>query len=358
MFTADPDAVNGWQGGFDLVLGNPPWDTLSPDRKEFFSTYEPDIRFAKKSDQDAIVADLVQIREIADRWDEYRRDLYASVHFMKDSARYRLFAPGNLGKGDFNVYRMFVETAMQLTRLGGFAAQVVPGGFYGGANASAIRRELYENWDLRLVLGCINTGEHWFTGVDATTRFAAYIARKGTSTDEFEVAFQLRSKDDLARVLAGATTRLTVADIREQSPDALAIPEVTSMGDAKLAARMSGRWPLLGDQAAGPPTRHFQRELDMGNDRELFGDLSEGLPVYEGRMVDQFDHRAKAYRSGRGRSAVWEPLPFGDPRKAIVPQWRLPPRTFRRSLATGPRATVSAGVTSRHPETNARLSRP
>ena len=42
-------------------------------------------------------------------------------------------------------------------------------------------------------------------------------------------------------------------------------------------------------------------------------------------MVDQFDHRAKAYRSGRGRSAVWDPLDFGHPEKAIVPQWRLPP---------------------------------
>jgi hypothetical protein len=332
VFTADPDADNGWRGGFDLVLGNPPWDTLSPDRKEFFSTYEPNIRFAKKSEQDTIVADLLQTPEVADRWDEYRRDLYASVHFMKNSARYRLFAPGNLGKGDFNVYRMFVETAMQLTRRGGFAAQVVPGGFYGGANASAIRQELYENWDLRLVLGLINTGEHWFSGVDATTRFAAYIACKGSSTDEFQVAFQLRSKDDLARALAGATTRLTVADIHEQSPEALAIPEVTGAGDAELAARMSVRWPLLGDQAAGPPIRHFQRELDMGSDRELFADLTEGLPVYEGRMVDQFDHRAKAYRSGRGRSAVWEPLPFGDQHKAIVPQWRLPPEKIPNKL--------------------------
>lgn len=69
----------------------------------------------------------------------------------------------------------------------------------------------------------------------------------------------------------------------------------------------------------------YQRELDMGTDRELFGDYPEGLPVYEGRMVDQFDHRAKAYRSGRVRSAIWEPLFFTNPDKAIVPQWRLPP---------------------------------
>ena len=49
-------------------------------------------------------------------------------------------------------------------------------------------------------------------------------------------------------------------------------------------------------------------------------------------MVDQFDHRAKAYRSGRGRSAVWEPLPFGDQHKDIVPQWRLPPEKIPNKL--------------------------
>ena len=331
VFATDPEA-DGWQGGFDLVLGNPPWDTLSPDRKEFFSASEPKIRFVPKAEQDAIVSELLEDPEIAARWTDYQRDLYASVHFMKASGRYRLFAPGNLGKGDFNVYRMFVETALRLTRLGGNAAQVLPAGFYGGANAAAIRRELYERWTLSHVLGFINTGEHWFTSVDATTRFAAYVARRVGTTTSIGVAFELRSSADLARALGGEMTTLTVASIREQSPDALAIPEVTNTTDAALAAQMSACWPLLGDETAGSPVRHYQAELHMGNDRDLFGDYPDGLPVYEGRMVDQFDHRAKAYRSGRGRSAVWEPLDFGDPEKAIVPQWRLPPERIPGKL--------------------------
>ena len=325
VFVSDPDVENGWQGGFDLVLGNPPWDTLSPDRKEFFSVYEPKVRFVPKTEQDAIVSELLEDPEIADRWSDYQRDLYASVHFMKTSGRYRLFAPGNLGKGDFNVYRMFVETALQLTRPGGRAAQVVPAGFYGGANAAAIRRELYEHWTLTHVLGFINVNDSWFPGVATGTRFAAYTAQKRGTTTSIDAAFELRSSADLARAIGGEMTTLTVTSIREQSPDALAVPEVTNAADAALAARMSTRWPLFGDVTAGPPVRNYQRELDMGNDRDLFGDFPDGLPVYEGRMVDQFDHRAKAYRSGRGRSAVWDPLDFGDPGKAIVPQWRLPP---------------------------------
>ena len=50
-----------------------------------------------------------------------------------------MYAEGNLGKGEFNLYRMFVETALHCLRDDGYAAQVTPGGLYGGANASAIR---------------------------------------------------------------------------------------------------------------------------------------------------------------------------------------------------------------------------
>jgi hypothetical protein len=77
------------------------------------------------------------------------------------------------------------------------------------------------------------------------------------------------------------------------------------------------------------------REVDMGGDRETFS--AEGMPVYEGRMLEQYDHRAKAYVSGRGRTAVWAELPFGSTAKAIVPQWRLDPAL----LSTKVRARVS-----------------
>jgi len=61
----------------------------------------------------------------------------------------------------------------------------------------------------------------------------------------------------------------------------------------------------------------------MGSDREDFTSSAEGLPIYEGRMVQAFDYRAKAWISGRGRAAVWRELPFNSPDKAISPQWRL-----------------------------------
>ena len=76
---------------------------------------------------------------------------------MKESGRYRLFAEGNLGKGDFNIYRMFVELALRGTRAGGRAAQFVPETLYNGANAAAIRRHLFENTVLSGIVTFENT---------------------------------------------------------------------------------------------------------------------------------------------------------------------------------------------------------
>ncbi|MBI3273379.1 MAG: N-6 DNA methylase [Planctomycetes bacterium] len=319
------DARQGWRGGFDVVLGNPPWDTLSPDAKEFFSNYDPDVRFRDSAGQRRIIDRLLEQCEIAERWRLHCRRLYSQVHFFKDSGRFRLFAPGNLGKGDFNVYRMFVETALQIARSGGRVSQIVPEGLYNGANCMAIRKELFESCRLDRLLGFENANETWFPGVDTRAKFCIYSAAKSGTTTSFRTAFNIRSEAALAAAAAaGGGLDLPVAMIPEFSPDALAIMEFSDQRDIDIASKMYSRWPKFGDETAGPPRRLYMREIDMGNDRDLFDEAPGGLPLYEGRMVDQFDHRAKGYRSGRGRAAVWEELPFGSAGKSIQPQWRIP----------------------------------
>jgi hypothetical protein len=311
------------KGGFDLAFGNPPWDTLSPDAKEFFSSYDTQVRFQDRDGQQQIIAELLQDPTIAQRWEANCRDLYALVHFLRHSGRYQMFAPGNLGKGDFNIYRMFVEAALSLTRRNGWASQIVPEGLYNGANCTAVRRALYEACRLDCIYGFENASEVWFTDIDTRMKFCLYSAHVGRQTESFRAGFNIRSLDQLAEVKAGRSLNIPVRLVKEFSPDALAIMELGSQMDIDIAAKMY-RWPAFGDETAGPPHRVYMREIDMGSDRELFSEDPFGVPLYEGRMVNQFDHRAKGYRSGRGRAADWEDLPFGRPAKSIQPQWYVP----------------------------------
>lgn len=324
----------GWLGGFDLMLGNPPWDTLSPDLKEFFARYDPQVRFSDKEAQQAIVAELCKDAKINSAWEENRRDLYASVHFIKRSGRFRLFAKGNLGKGDFNVYRMFVETALDWTRPSGRAAQLTPENLYNGPNAAAIRKHLYEECELQLLLGFENLRGIWFPDIDGRTKFCLYVSSICGITTRFPTAFRIASLADLSPT-TGPRLFMDVRLIREVSPAALAIPELDTQEAVDVSVKIYDRWPKFGDTKKWFPVREYMREVDMGTNRDLFNSDGDGLPVYEGRMVAQFDHRAKGYVSGRGRSAVWDDYAFRDSRKGIQPQWwiaedKLPEKVLNR----------------------------
>jgi hypothetical protein len=309
-------------GGFDVVLGNPPWDTMSPDVKEFFSPYDPDVRFLSPEDQKARIDQLMALPGVAEAWNSYCYRLYALANFFKESGRYTLFAEGNLGKGDFNVYRMFTELALRATKAGGRAAQLVPENLYNGANAAAIRRFLFDTCKLHQLIGFENTRRVWFD-IDVRAKFCLYVAEPGSTTNSFEAAFGINSREKLAALTKHLPIEIPVSLVEEFSPEAIAIAEVAHPSDISISRKLYARLPKFGASFVGAVAREYMREIDMGNDREDFGNDPEGIPLYEGRMVDLFDHRAKMYVSGRGRSAVWRQLPFGSPDKAIRPQWRI-----------------------------------
>jgi len=305
-------------GGFDCILGNPPWDALSPDQREFFSQWIGGLRSMAPEEQSQKINAIMEDNLVARKWANHCRDLFALVHFLKDSGIYTLYAEGNLGKGDFNIYRMFVELGLRRIREHGFAAQVVPGGLYGGANASAIRKHLLDECELSNVFGLINTKRGWFKHVDID-RFAAFAARRGGRTSRFKVKFGLTQPRDLIN----EPVELSADTIRTLAPETYAIPDVRDLNQLGTSSKMSSAYPLFGTTEFGPQLRHYSREIDMGTDRDLFTTDPTGLPVFEGRMIDAFDYRAKTYASGHGNSAVWIERVFNDPGKAIVPQWRV-----------------------------------
>ena len=312
------------RGGFSLVLGNPPWETMSPDAKEFFAKYEPDIAGMPPAQQQARIAELLALPAIRDAWERHARELYAAVRFVKESGRYRMFAAGNLGKGDFNVYRQFVELALSFAAADGVAAQIVPENFYNGANASAIRAALMRDFRLSALFGFENARGVWFPGVDTRMKFALYSAWRGQTTIEFAAAFSISSEARLQAARA-RPMQLPIALVREFSPDALAVMEFSNQLEIDIARKMYSRFPRLGDRVTGLPNWDPVREVDMGTDNALFKSDPSGWPLYQGSMVTHHDYRAKGYLSGHGRNVTWEPLPFGSPAKSIRPQWRVLP---------------------------------
>lgn len=311
------------QGGFDLVLGNPPWETMSPDAKEWFEPYDPSIPELAPEPQAARIAEICENPAIRAAWEVHCDFLYRSANFMRKSGRYRLFAPGNLGKGDFNVWRIFAEFALYGVRERGTASQILPENFYSGANAAAIRGALFDEFEFRHLVAFENRRKIWFD-IDSSTKFAIYTGVRGGRTTEIAAAFGVNTFRRLADLQQGLPIRLPVNLIREFSPDALAITDIAHPSDIEIVRKLYARLPKFGARLPEAPAVRYMAEVHMGNDNEDFGNDPDGVPLYQGSMVTHFDHRAKAYVSGHGRNVVWEELEFGAPTKRIAPQWRIP----------------------------------
>lgn len=114
-----------------------------------------------------------------------------------------------------------------------------------------------------------------------------------------------------------------------------------SEGDWERAQPPYNRLPLpRADIPAGiilsRTLTHFIRETDFATDefKDKKGNIIQGaaiaLPLYEGRMIGQFDFSQKSWVSGKGRSAVWQEIPFDF--KTIEPQFLMAKSILSRSL--------------------------
>jgi len=210
---------------------------------------------------------------------------------------------------------MFVELALSATRPEGRTSQFVPENFYNGANAAAIRAQIFENTTLERLLCFENRREIWFKDVDSRAKFALFVVRNQGKTEQFPAVFGITTNEALAAVednLLG----IPVAVVREFSPDAVAVMEFSNQFEIDIARKMYTRFPKFGERIAGIPYREYQTEVHMGNDRGLFDEDPSGLPVYEGRMVAAFDYRAKA------TSVAVAARPTGSSSRSVIPRSR------------------------------------
>ena len=249
------------RGGFDAVIGNPPWNTLSPDVKEFFSTFDP-VAFRRgvpKGEQTARKEEMRRDPEIDLAWRRQARFLYELSSYAKPtSGRYRWFAEdGQLRKGDANVFRLFVERAYSILRPGGRLAQVLPDSVYVSSPATGVRQKLLSDGLLERCF--VFENRHAIFPIHRSVKVVLLTAQRGGGpTESFRAAF-FAGKDaaggdrsvaveDLPAVLAvleDTAPRLHVSDIRALAPETWAFPELQTALDAQIAAQLAATHPPL-----------------------------------------------------------------------------------------------------------------
>lgn len=278
------------QGGFDAVIGNPPWNTLSPDVKEFFSTYDQ-LTFKRgvpKGKQEERKKELLLDPDIDSIWRREARFLYElSAYSKPEGGHFEWYAEdGQLRKGDANVFRLFVERAYKLLRKDGRMGQVLPDSVYVSSPATGVRQKLLTDGVLERCYVFENR-RHIFP-IDSRIKVVLLTAiRSGGPTERFRASFHVGtdaagrvravSLEELPSVLADLDEEaptLAVDQIRALAPATWSFPELQTALDAEIAAHCATNLPPLNLDERGWKLTYC-RELDADKDAWRFTSAEE-----------------------------------------------------------------------------------
>ncbi len=352
---AFPGVWRRWQdarpeGGFDAVIGNPPWDRIKLQEVEWFATRAPALALAPTA-----AARRTAIRRLREQDDPLAADFDAAKvradnmgRLVRASGHYPL-----LGGGDVNLYSLFVERAMSLVKPDGFVGLLTPSGIYADKTAANFFKSVstsgrvaglfdFENRRLGTDL------PPFFADVDSRFKFCALVfGGEHRRFEQTRCGFFLpdtRTIDDPER---GFT--LAPADYARVNPNTGTAPVFRTRRDADMTRRIYERHPVLVDRSQGEerrawPVRYRQGLFHSQNHSGLFRTASQldadgcypvqgnrwkkgdelYLPMYEGKTVQAFDHRAASITNREGN--LFRP---GQPSRTLQEEYRDPTFTPR-----------------------------
>ena len=296
------------RGGFDVVLGNPPWERIKLQEKEFFAKREPSITTARNAaERKKLIAALPVSNPVLWReWTTATRIAQGQSHFVRQCGRYPL-----CGKGDVNTYAVFAEHNWSMLASRGRAGFIVPSGIATEDTTKDYFHAIMTTGALRSMWEFENAG--FFTaGRGHMLRFCLTTLSGGDDPSAVaDFLFQGQTVSDLDDPERHFT--LGGADIETINPNTGTCPIFRTKRDASIALAIYRRAGVLwreGDPDGNPWGLRFLRMFDMANDSVLFRTrtdlVSAGwrqeadrfakdgrvmLPLYEAKMTYQFNHR-------------------------------------------------------------------
>jgi len=324
------DEVTGWSGGFDCVLGNPPWEKIQPEEQGFFAASRPDIAEATGSRRKRMIDDLAISDEYLYRnWLVYKRRIEGITSISKHAGRHPLS-----GRGRLNTYSLFLETAWYIaTCSNGHVGLIVQTGLVTDDSNKELFRGLISTHSLRSLYDFENR-DGLFPGVHREQRFCLVSLSLDERNDQpIRFAYWLTRVEHL--VDEERFFSLTVNDLRLMSPNTGSSPTFHSRCEAEivkwlyrhagvLADERNPEWPIR-------PIQFINMTSDSGDflDREKTKYMTHVLPVYEGKLTYSFDHRYATF-SGGGTPQL-RPVTLvehQDPWFSVTPQYWMSAERF------------------------------
>lgn len=349
--------------GFDVMIGNPPWDIQKPNSKEFFSHYDPIYRTYDRNYADHRRNELFQhSADIEKEWHTYNRYFKSMSNYVKNAHNpYKVGLSSTLteswsfkrksqltqhakthpyryqGSADINLYKLFLEQWNNLLNPKGRLGIIVPAGIISDKGTKELRELYFEQGQVELMYMFWNRKKIFNITFE---RFCVLIANKNNYPITTQVAFNKTELQNWESVKLD-TNILNSDFLQKTSPLYKTIVQVESQLDVSIFSHVYKKSIFYKDFCDINNIRGFKGEYHLTNERHAFTALedlelisnnpvSELLisndttyyPMYTGKLIYLCDFAAKKWLNGHGNGAVWKSLSFHQ--KEWCPEFVLP----------------------------------
>lgn len=352
-------------GGFDAVVGNPPWDRIKLQQVEWFAARKPEIAAQPRAaDRKEMVEKLVESGDLLG--DEYLR----AEQRANDTLRMARFSSGKptknpetgrktpapsdqyplLSGGDINLYSLFVERAHALIKADGMVGLLVPIGIGADKTSADYISSVTENQQLKAFIAFENKRRWLFKDVHAEDQPTILItSNAGRQYPKFRYAVKLHT---IPSEQFDPTVLMDAKTLQAVNPNTGTVPIFRSAEDARLVSAAYARTPVFvrksGEGDLCDWNTRYLTMFHMTNDSNLFRQKSElendegawpigqqrfqsasglWLPLYEGKSVQIYNHRYASVItppnsiSGQGQAIHSTPEELASPAFLPTPRY-------------------------------------
>ncbi len=320
-------------GGFHAVLGNPPWDVVHYQTKEYLAAFDPDVMDAPtKRERETIERALLRDPAIRHGFDLYKNEFVERKRLCD-----RMF-PGSDQSGSIDLFQVFVERMLDCVAKGGAVGLVVPSAFHANEGTAHLRRRILNETSLESCFTFENRRK-WFD-IHGRLKFTLLVTRRTGATAAFRCGYYLDSLSQMTD-----PDRVMVYDrdfVKATGGDSETFLELNGATDLRIAKHMFvGRPNMRGWMERRNIS--FGREAHMTDDSHRFTPIArlspgEGLPLHEGKTFHQFTDR---WKSGPRYGIRFDAMKDKPAWTSAAAHYRL---AFREIARAGDERTLIAAI--------------
>ncbi|MCZ8164035.1 MAG: hypothetical protein O9336_18690 [Microcystis sp. LE19-98.1E] len=355
-----PGVWSDWQadelaGGFDAIIGNPPWDRMKLQQVEWFAARRPEIARAQRaSDREAMIAVLEEAKDpLAQDYAKASARAEAGIRMARNVGDYPL-----LSGGDINLYSLFVERAHALVKPEGFIGLLVPIGIGTDKTSSSYIAKITSNRKIKAFISFENKRRWLFKDVHAEDQpTVLVVANANNAYAKFRYGVKLH---ELPREQSDATVLMDAVTLQSVNPNTGTMPVFRSAEDGRIVSSVYSRIPVFVRKNASLSecdwnVKYFTM-FHMTNDSGMFrtkGELEEKegawpigqqqfqsaagiwFPLFEGKSIQIYNHRyasvvtPEGSVSGQGQSVHSSVDELKSPKFSTTPRYWVNAKEIR-----------------------------